>query len=85
MISVPLIASIFGGLVEEFAQVAQIVDAAQPDRYVESYMVESWAEHLRQHERVTVADRELELAFPVWLGIAQYFISFRIGDALECR
>jgi MFS family permease len=36
------------------------VDAAQPDRYVESYMVESWAEHLRQHERVTVADRELE-------------------------
>ena len=30
-LGVPLIASIFGGLVEEFAQVAQIIDAAQPD------------------------------------------------------
>jgi dihydroorotate dehydrogenase (NAD+) catalytic subunit len=30
-LGVPLIASIFGGLVEEFAQVAQIVDAAHPD------------------------------------------------------
>jgi len=36
------------------------VDAAQAGRYVESFMVESWTEHLRQHERVTVADRELE-------------------------
>jgi MFS family permease len=36
------------------------VDAAEPRRYLESFMLESWVEHLRQHERVTVADRELE-------------------------
>ncbi|HZX64220.1 MAG TPA: MFS transporter, partial [Myxococcales bacterium] len=29
-------------------------------RYVETFLAESWMEHLRQHERVTVADRELE-------------------------
>jgi len=37
------------------------VDAAKPDRYIESFIVDSWVEHLRQHERVTVADRELEV------------------------
>jgi hypothetical protein len=32
----------------------------QPDRYVESLLVTSWAEHLRQHERLTRADSEIE-------------------------
>lgn len=32
-------------------------DAAEPGRYVETFFVESWLEHLRQHERVTEADR----------------------------
>jgi hypothetical protein len=31
-------------------------DAAKPSRYVEYFMVESWAEHLRQHSRVTDED-----------------------------
>jgi predicted MFS family arabinose efflux permease/quinol monooxygenase YgiN len=33
-------------------------DAADPTRIVEWFMVESWAEHLRQHRRVTGADAE---------------------------
>jgi hypothetical protein len=32
-------------------------DLSDPSRYVETYVVTSWAEHLRQHTRVTVADR----------------------------
>ncbi len=35
-------------------------DAAQPHHYLETFTVASWSEHLRQHQRVTVADRELE-------------------------
>jgi hypothetical protein len=35
-------------------------DTETPDRYVETFLVSSWAEHLRQHDRQTVADRELE-------------------------
>jgi len=35
-------------------------DLAEPTRFVESFLVESWAEHLRQHERVTMDDRDVE-------------------------
>lgn len=35
-------------------------DAAEPGRFVETFLVESWLEHLRQHERVTKADRLLQ-------------------------
>jgi hypothetical protein len=35
-------------------------DMAQPDRFVEHFVTETWAEHLRQHGRVTVADRDVE-------------------------
>jgi MFS family permease len=35
-------------------------DAAEEGRIVETFMVESWLEHLRQHERVTNADRLLQ-------------------------
>jgi hypothetical protein len=32
-------------------------DTTKPGRYLESFVVESWLEHLRQHERITAADR----------------------------
>jgi MFS family permease len=35
-------------------------DPANAGRYVEVFVVESWVEHLRQHERVTEADRAIE-------------------------
>jgi hypothetical protein len=35
-------------------------DSAETLRYLEMFLVESWLEHLRQHERVTNADRVLQ-------------------------
>ncbi len=36
------------------------VDTEAPDIYLESFKVDSWAEHERQHDRFTMADREIE-------------------------
>lgn len=36
------------------------VDSADPGLFTEVFLVKSWIEHLRQHERVTVADRDVE-------------------------
>jgi len=35
-------------------------DSADPDRYLEIFVTESWGEHLRQHERITAEDRKAE-------------------------
>ena len=35
-------------------------DTSAPGRFLETFLVESWEEHLRQHERVTNADRLLQ-------------------------
>lgn len=35
-------------------------DSSDPDLYTEVFLVESWAEHMRQHERVTGLDRRAE-------------------------
>jgi hypothetical protein len=35
-------------------------DASDPARWSEQFLVSSWAAHLRQHERVTVSDREVQ-------------------------
>lgn len=45
-------------------------DTEVPNRFVEAFLVHSWAEHLRQHERQTKADRELE----------QHVYSYVAGD-----
>lgn len=55
-------------------------DAAQPNRFLETFLVPSWGEHLRQHERITVADRAVEerafaLQEPGTEQIVSHFIS----------
>ena len=35
-------------------------DLEIPNRYVETFIVSSWAEHLRQHDRITRADSQIE-------------------------
>jgi hypothetical protein len=35
-------------------------DTAAHGRFLETFLLDSWVEHLRQHERVTEADRKIE-------------------------
>jgi MFS family permease len=35
-------------------------DSAQPERMIETWLVDSWLEHMRQHRRITRADQALE-------------------------
>lgn len=35
-------------------------DLADPSRYIESFLIENWGEHVRQHERAMAADIETE-------------------------
>jgi predicted MFS family arabinose efflux permease len=35
-------------------------DLAEPDRFIETFLVDSWNEHVRQHHRVTIADETFE-------------------------
>src|SRR5580704_5442919 len=35
-------------------------DAAEKGRFLETFMVASWLEHLRQHQRITNADRVVQ-------------------------
>jgi MFS family permease len=35
-------------------------DTAHPERMIETFLVDSWLEHMRQHQRVTRADRAVE-------------------------
>ena len=57
-------------------------DTADSGRFVETFIVDSWAEHLRQHGRLTKADREVEdrvLAFH--LGNSSPKISHLIAES----
>lgn len=45
-------------------------DIEQPGRYLEYFLVSSWLEHLRQHERVTHADQDIQ----------QQARAFHVGD-----
>jgi MFS family permease len=46
-------------------------DPAQPGHYIETFLVESWAEHMRQHARQTNEDRAAQ----------ELVRSFHLGDA----
>ena len=46
-------------------------DPAQPGHYVETFLVESWAEHMRQHARITNEDRVVQ----------DHVRSFHMGDS----
>jgi quinol monooxygenase YgiN len=61
-------------------------DTADPERIVEWFMVESWAEHLRQHKRVSRADADLQReATQFHLGPdaprVQHFLNLRAGPS----
>jgi quinol monooxygenase YgiN len=57
-------------------------DTEQPDRMVECFMVESWLEHLRQHERTTVADRKvIEMAQAFHLGSSPPRVTHMVAAA----
>ena len=53
-------------------------DVEQPGSFVETFLVSSWVEHLRQHERITCADREIEervLALTNRERVVRHFVS----------
>ncbi len=62
-------------------------DAADPSRYVETFLVESWVEHMRQHERVTGTDRAAqERAHSFHLGptppvVSHLLSAYAVGGA----
>ena len=48
-------------------------DPRDETRFIETFLSDSWADHLRQHERVTKADQVVEAAV----------LRFQIGDGPE--
>ena len=53
-------------------------DIEKADLYVETFLVSSWAEHLRQHDRSTAADRALEsrvFRYVTGTSVVRHFIS----------
>jgi MFS family permease len=60
------------------------VDPAQPTRYLETFLVESWAEHMRQHARVTMEDRTVQdRARSFHVGPAQPMVTHLIAQDLS--
>jgi MFS family permease len=58
-------------------------DTADPQRYIESFVTESWADHLRQHERVTEENRAVDLRVQAFhIGPEPPKITHLIAEAL---
>jgi MFS family permease len=87
----PVKASKFLHLIHQYQRVRRrdgatswgvFVDTENPDTYLETFKVDSWAEHARQHDRFTVADREIEnqvLAYAIQPIEIKHFIYARDG------
>jgi hypothetical protein len=62
-------------------------DAAESGRFLETFMVASWLEHLRQHQRVTNADRVAQDAIREFGAVAEpkvtHFIAASFGSPNE--
>ena len=62
-------------------------DAAEEGRFLETFLVESWLEHLRQHQRVTNADRILQNAVHQFqvegAPKVTHFIAAELGELRE--
>ncbi len=55
-------------------------DTAQPGRFVEYFLIESWLEHLRQHQRGVLADLELqERARSFHIGASPPVVSHQVS------
>jgi MFS family permease len=51
-------------------------DLAEPERFLETFVVESWGEHLRQHQRKTAADQQVhQLVARFVAGPVEHLIS----------
>jgi MFS family permease len=64
------------------------VDTEAPDIYLECFKVDSWAEHERQHDRFTVADRKIEnqvMSYAVEPVEIKHFIYAREGLSTSFR
>jgi hypothetical protein len=52
-------------------------DTESPNTYLETFVVDSWLEHQRQHDRFTVADHEVEkrvLSYTVEKDTVKHYI-----------
>lgn len=63
-------------------------DTAKIDRLVETFLVESWMEHLRQHQRVTKADEMLQTCIDRYLRkppVVTHLVSAQAEHAPNAR
>lgn len=61
-------------------------DSADSNRFIECFMDESWVEHLRQHERASVADRQIrQRAYRLLIGGQPTEASHWLADSLPSR
>ena len=56
-------------------------DPAEPGRFVESFVVETWAEHLRQHGRATESDQDIDKRIRAFhIGVEKPVITHLIAE-----